>query len=35
MRKPAPTGTVGPPEVIARRAVQAAYFGFFVDMFEV
>ena len=25
----------GPPELIARRAVQAAFFGFFVDMFEV
>ncbi len=24
-----------PPELIARRAVRAAYFGFFVDMFEV
>jgi hypothetical protein len=23
------------PELIARRAVRAAYFGFFVDMFEV
>jgi MFS family permease len=23
------------PELIARRAVQAAFFGFFVDMFEV
>jgi MFS family permease len=23
------------PDLIARRAVQAAYFGFFVDMFEV
>lgn len=35
MHKPTAAETVVPAEVIARRAVQAAYFGFFVDMFEV
>jgi MFS family permease len=34
-RKPGLTATAAPPELIARRAVQAACFGFFVDMFEV
>ena len=29
------SGDAPPPEVLARRAVGAAYFGFFVDMFEV
>ncbi len=33
--KPALAGKAVPPELIARRAVRAAYFGFFVDMFEV
>jgi MFS family permease len=35
VRKPALTAEAAPPELIARRAVRAAYFGFFVDMFEV
>jgi MFS family permease len=35
MNKPVLAGATGSPEVTARRAVQAAYFGFFVDMFEV
>jgi MFS family permease len=34
MHKPVLAGAAS-PELIARRAVQAAYFGFFVDMFEV
>jgi MFS family permease len=34
-RKPGLTAKAAPPELIARRAVQAACFGFFVDMFEV
>jgi hypothetical protein len=34
-RKPGLTATAAPLELIARRAVQAACFGFFVDMFEV
>jgi hypothetical protein len=33
--KPGRTAAAAPPELIARRAVQAACFGFFVDMFEV
>ncbi len=35
MNKPVLAGAAASPEVFARRAVQAAYFGFFVDMFEV
>jgi predicted MFS family arabinose efflux permease len=35
MNKQVLAGAAASPEVIARRAVQAAYFGFFVDMFEV
>jgi predicted MFS family arabinose efflux permease len=35
MRRPAPIGSVPPPGVVARRALRAASFGFFVDMFEV
>jgi MFS family permease len=35
MNKPFFAGAAASPEVTARRAVQAAYFGFFVDMFEV
>jgi hypothetical protein len=34
-RKPGLAAVADPPELIARRAVQAAFFGFFVDMFEV
>jgi MFS family permease len=34
-RKPGLAAVAVPPELIARRAVQAAFFGFFVDMFEV
>jgi predicted MFS family arabinose efflux permease len=34
-RKPGLAAATDPPELIARRAVQAAFFGFFVDMFEV
>jgi MFS family permease len=32
---PAVAGEATPPALIARRAVQAAYLGFFVDMFDV
>jgi MFS family permease len=35
VRKLALARKAAPPELIASRAVQAAYFGFFVDMFEV
>jgi molybdate transport system substrate-binding protein len=34
-RKPGLAVVADPPELIARRAVQATFFGFFVDMFEV
>jgi MFS family permease len=34
-REPGLATAAASPELIARRAVQAAYFGFFVDMFEV
>jgi hypothetical protein len=34
-RKPGLAAVADLPEIIARRAVQAAFFGFFVDMFEV
>jgi len=33
-QKPDLAEDAAPPELIARRAVRAAYFGFFVDMFE-
>jgi MFS family permease len=33
--EPGVCGMATPPELIARRAVQAAFFGFFVDMFDV
>jgi MFS family permease len=35
MHTPVLAGAAASSELIARRAVQAAYFGFFVDMFEV
>ena len=34
-RKPSLTGATTPPDLTGRRAVRAACFGFFVDMFDV